>query len=148
MLYSVAAIFIYVGVEVALATSLVKYFMVNSGWSMAFAMSLVSFYWGGALLRLRERYSLRQSNASDPPHFDRGGSLSKKVSVVKTQTFFLVYRCMVFLIFVDQVQKKAGCLHPASLSKNHLYFSVSTMAAMRPKTSSIDPTPFTSAYFC
>lgn len=63
VLYSVAAIFIYVGVEVALATSLVKYFMVNSGWSMAFAMSLVSFYWGGALLgRLGYGYMAKSVN--------------------------------------------------------------------------------------
>lgn len=49
LMFSVAAIFVYVGVEVALATSLVKYLVTISGWSTTIAMSLVSFYWGGAL---------------------------------------------------------------------------------------------------
>lgn len=49
LLFSVAAIFIYVGVEVSLATSLVKYLITIGDWSTTMAMSLVSFYWGGAL---------------------------------------------------------------------------------------------------
>lgn len=48
-LFSVTAIFVYVGVEVSLATSLVKYLITMGGWSTTMAMSLVSFYWGGAL---------------------------------------------------------------------------------------------------
>ena len=49
LLFSVTAIFIYVGVEVTLATSLVKYLITIGGWSTTFAMSLAAFYWGGAL---------------------------------------------------------------------------------------------------
>ncbi|POT55669.1 MFS transporter [Citrobacter amalonaticus] len=49
LIFSVAAIFVYVGVEVTLAISLVKYLITISGWSTTLAMSLVSFYWGGAL---------------------------------------------------------------------------------------------------
>ncbi|EGT3574379.1 sugar MFS transporter [Citrobacter amalonaticus] len=50
LLFSVAAIFVYVGVEVSLATSLVKYLITIGGWGTTGAMSLVSFYWGGALV--------------------------------------------------------------------------------------------------
>lgn len=49
-LYSVGAIFLYVGVEVALATSLVKYLTTVSHWPMAKAVSSVALYWGGALI--------------------------------------------------------------------------------------------------
>ncbi|WP_238582647.1 MFS transporter [Trabulsiella odontotermitis] len=49
-LLSIAAIFVYVGVEVAIATSLVKYLTLSAGWSPETAMSLVSLYWGGALV--------------------------------------------------------------------------------------------------
>lgn len=50
LLFSATAIFIYVGVEVTIATSLVKYLISLGGWSTTLAMSLVSFYWGGALI--------------------------------------------------------------------------------------------------
>lgn len=46
----IAAIFIYVGVEVALATGLLKYLTISAGWSAEVAMSLVTLYWGGALI--------------------------------------------------------------------------------------------------
>jgi len=47
--FSVVAIFLYVGVEVALATSLLKYLTMSAGWSAETAMSLITLYWGGAL---------------------------------------------------------------------------------------------------
>lgn len=47
---SIAAIFVYVGVEVALATSLLKYLTLCVGWSAEMAMSLITLYWGGALV--------------------------------------------------------------------------------------------------
>ena len=37
------------GVEVALATSLLKYLTLSAGWSAEIAMSLITLYWGGAL---------------------------------------------------------------------------------------------------
>jgi len=50
MLFHVAAIFGYVGVEVTLATNLVKYLLATSSWQTSTALSLITFYWGGALL--------------------------------------------------------------------------------------------------
>ncbi|MFZ3391089.1 MFS transporter [Buttiauxella gaviniae] len=47
---SVAAIFCYVGVEVAVATSAVNYLMTIGLWATDRAMSLVAIYWGGALI--------------------------------------------------------------------------------------------------
>ena len=61
-LLSIAAIFIYVGVEVAIATSLVQYLTLSAGWSPETAMSLVSLYWGGALVG-RLLFGLFASNA-------------------------------------------------------------------------------------
>ncbi|MFK3659452.1 MFS transporter [Scandinavium sp. NPDC088450] len=49
VIFCIAAIFIYVGVEVALATSLLKYLTLSAGWSAEIAMSLITLYWGGAL---------------------------------------------------------------------------------------------------
>lgn len=48
--FSSAAIFCYVGVEVAVATSVVNYLTTISLWETDRAMSLVSIYWGGALI--------------------------------------------------------------------------------------------------
>lgn len=50
LLFSAIAIFVYVGIEVTIATSLVKYIISVSDWSTTLAMSLVSFYWGGSLV--------------------------------------------------------------------------------------------------
>ncbi|WMY74627.1 MFS transporter [Buttiauxella selenatireducens] len=47
--FSVIAIFCYVGVEVSLATSVVNYLSTIGLWEMDQAMSLVAIYWGGAL---------------------------------------------------------------------------------------------------
>lgn len=49
VLFSVGAIFVYVGVEVGLATSLLKYLTQSAGWAADTAMSLITLYWGGAL---------------------------------------------------------------------------------------------------
>nr|WP_223271297.1 MFS transporter [Buttiauxella sp. B2] len=48
--FSVTAIFTYVGVEVAIATSAVKYLTTIGLWQTDQAISLVSIYWGGALI--------------------------------------------------------------------------------------------------
>ncbi|MBB1202296.1 MFS transporter [Enterobacteriaceae bacterium 89] len=47
---SIIAIFIYVGVEVAVATSLLKYLTLSAGWPADTAVSLITLYWGGALV--------------------------------------------------------------------------------------------------
>lgn len=47
--FSIAAIFVYVGIEVTLATSLIKYLTLSAHWSTETAMSLITLYWGGAL---------------------------------------------------------------------------------------------------
>lgn len=49
-IFNATAIFIYVGVEVAIATSVVKYLTTMGLWQIDQAMSLVSIYWGGALI--------------------------------------------------------------------------------------------------
>ncbi|HEX4501616.1 MAG TPA: MFS transporter [Scandinavium sp.] len=50
VVFSVVAIFVYVGVEVSLATNLLKYLTLSAGWSADIAMSLITLYWGGALV--------------------------------------------------------------------------------------------------
>ena len=47
---SIIAIFVYVGVEVALATSLLQYLTLSAGWSADIAVSMITLYWGGALV--------------------------------------------------------------------------------------------------
>lgn len=47
---SMAAIFVYVGIEVTLATSLIKYLTISAHWETETAMSLITLYWGGALV--------------------------------------------------------------------------------------------------
>lgn len=47
---SAGALFIYVGIEVGIGTSAVKYLTTIAGWSMDKAMSSVALYWGGAMV--------------------------------------------------------------------------------------------------
>lgn len=47
---SIVAIFIYVGVEISLATNLLKYLTLSAGWSSEVAMSLMTLYWSSALV--------------------------------------------------------------------------------------------------
>ncbi|MEG0230553.1 MAG: MFS transporter [Hafnia sp.] len=49
-IYSVAAIFIYVGVEVSLGTNTINYLSTIGKWNTETAISLISLYWGGALI--------------------------------------------------------------------------------------------------
>lgn len=47
---TILAIFLYVGAEVSLATNLPPYLIATGAWSADTALSLLSFYWGGALV--------------------------------------------------------------------------------------------------
>lgn len=47
---TIIAIFLYVGTEVSLATNLPPYLIATGAWSTGTALSLLSFYWGGALV--------------------------------------------------------------------------------------------------
>ena len=47
---TVLAIFLYVGTEVSLAANLPPYLIATGAWSTDTALSLLSFYWGGALV--------------------------------------------------------------------------------------------------
>lgn len=47
---TILAIFLYVGTEVSLATNLPPYLIATDAWSADTALSLLSFYWGGALV--------------------------------------------------------------------------------------------------
>lgn len=47
---TILAIFVYVGVEVSLASNLTPYLIDAGGWMPKMALSLLSFYWGGALI--------------------------------------------------------------------------------------------------
>lgn len=49
-IYSAAAIFIYVGVEVSLGTNTINYLSTIGKWNTEIAISLISLYWGGALI--------------------------------------------------------------------------------------------------
>lgn len=49
-IYSVAAIFVYVGVEVSLGTNTINYLSTIGKWNAETAISLISLYWGGALI--------------------------------------------------------------------------------------------------
>ena len=49
-IFSTAAIFVYVGVEVAIATSAMKYLTVIALWSTDKAAAGIAIYWGGALI--------------------------------------------------------------------------------------------------
>lgn len=47
---TILAIFLYVGTEVSLAANLPPYLIATGAWSADTALSLLSFYWGGALV--------------------------------------------------------------------------------------------------
>lgn len=47
---TILAIFLYVGTEVSLAANLPPYLIATGAWSTDTALSLLSFYWGGALV--------------------------------------------------------------------------------------------------
>ncbi|MBC6503296.1 MFS transporter [Citrobacter freundii] len=47
---TILAIFLYVGIEVSLAANLTPYLIASGAWSADTALSLLSFYWGGALV--------------------------------------------------------------------------------------------------
>lgn len=47
---TILAIFLYVGTEVSLAANLPRYLIATGTWSADTALSLLSFYWGGALV--------------------------------------------------------------------------------------------------
>lgn len=49
-IYSAAAIFIYVGVEVSLGKNTINYLSTIGKWNTEIAISLISLYWGGALI--------------------------------------------------------------------------------------------------
>ncbi|WP_367299810.1 MFS transporter [Hafnia alvei] len=49
-IYSAAAIFTYVGVEVSLGTNTINYLSTIGKWNTETAISLISLYWGGALI--------------------------------------------------------------------------------------------------
>ncbi|QBJ34287.1 MFS transporter [Hafnia alvei] len=49
-IYSAVAIFIYVGVEVSLGTNTINYLSTIGKWNTETAISLISLYWGGALI--------------------------------------------------------------------------------------------------